>query len=215
MICGVDEAGRGPVIGPLVVCGICVESDKALRRLKVRDSKKLTPARREELDPKIRKLARVEVVEVPAEQIDGLRERMSLNRLEAKIFASIIDSLCPDQAFVDAADTDEDRFGRMVGRSLKRAVPIISKHKADDTFPVVSAASIVAKVHRDLRIREIEADIGEPIGSGYTSDPDTITFLENWTKSKKSFPPHTRRSWLTSQNIMSMSLMRKLDEFEE
>ena len=97
MICGVDEAGRGPVIGPLVVCGICVESDKGLRRLKVRDSKKLTPARREELDPKIRKLARVEVVEVPAEQIDGLRERMSLNILEAKIFASIIDSLCPDQ----------------------------------------------------------------------------------------------------------------------
>jgi ribonuclease HII len=214
MICGVDEAGRGPVIGPLVVCGVCVDSDEGLRRLNVRDSKKLTPARREELAPKIRKIARVEIVEVPAEQIDGLREHMSLNRLEARIFASIIDSLCPKTAYIDAADADEEKFGRLVKSSLTREVEVISEHKADDTYPVVSAASIIAKVQRDARIREIEAEIGEPIGSGYTSDPETISFLERWTKAKKSFPPHTRKSWLTSQNIMMMNHMRRLDEFE-
>jgi len=213
MICGVDEAGRGPVLGPLVVCGVCVEDDKALRRLKVRDSKKLTPAKREELAPKIRKIARIELVEIPAAQIDGLRERMSLNKLEARIFASIIDSLCPKTAFVDAADVDEENFGRMVKRSLIHDVDLISEHKADDTYPVVSAASIVAKVQRDARIREIEVEIGEPIGTGYASDPATIEFLERWTKDKRSFPPHTRKSWLTSQNIMMMNHMRKLDEF--
>ena len=213
MICGVDEAGRGPVLGPLVVCGVCVEDDKALRRLKVRDSKKLTPAKREELAPKIRKIARIELVEIPAAQIDGLRERMSLNKLEARIFASIIDSLCPKTAFVDAADVDEENFGRMVKRSLIHDVELISEHKADDTYPVVSAASIVAKVQRDARIKEIEVEVGEPIGTGYASDPATIEFLERWTKDKKSFPPHTRKSWLTSQNIMMMNHMRKLDEF--
>ena len=213
MICGVDEAGRGPVLGPLVVCGVCVESDKALRKLEVRDSKKLTPERREELAPKIRKIARVELVEVPAEQIDGLREQMSLNKLEARIFASIIDSLCPHTAYIDAADTDEVKFGRLVKRSLVGNVEVVSEHKADDTYPVVSAASIIAKVQRDARIREIEAEIGEPIGSGYTSDPETIGFLQRWTKARRSFPPHTRKSWLTSQNIMMMNHMRKLDEF--
>lgn len=214
MICGVDEAGRGPVIGPLVVCGVCVDSDEGLRRLNVRDSKKLTPARREALAPEIRKIARVEIVEVPAEQIDGLREHMSLNRLEAGIFASIIDSLCPQTAYVDAADADEEKFGRLVKSSLTREVEVISEHKADDTYPVVSAASIIAKVQRDARIREIEAEIGEPIGSGYTSDPETISFLERWIKARRSFPPHTRKSWLTSQNIMMMNHMRRLDEFE-
>ncbi len=192
---------------------MCVEDDKALRRLKVRDSKKLTALKREELAPKIRKIARIELVEIPAEQIDGLRERMSLNKLEARIFASIIDALCPRTAYVDAADVDEESFGRMVKRSLVHEVDLVSEHKADDTYPVVSAASIVAKVHRDARIREIEAEIGEPIGTGYASDPQTVEFLERWTKDKKSFPPHTRRSWLTSQNIMMMNHMRKLDEF--
>lgn len=213
MICGVDEAGRGPVLGPLVVAGVCVKDDKALRRLKVRDSKKLTPRKREELEPKIRKVARVELVEIPAEQIDGLRENMSLNKLEARVFASIIDSLCPEIAYVDAADVDEESFARMVKRSLVHEVALVSEHKADDTYPVVSAASIVAKVKRDARIKEIEAEIGEPIGTGYCSDPQTVEFLERWTKARDSFPPHTRKSWLTSQNIMMMNHMRKLDEF--
>ena len=215
MICGVDEAGRGPVIGPMVVCGLSVESDKPLKALKVKDSKKLTPEKREELDPKIRKIARVQLVEIPADQIDSLRERMSLNKLEARVFASIIDSLCPDKAYVDAADTDQERFGRLVKRSLKREIPIVSEHKADDTYPVVSAASIVAKVERDRRIAEIEAELGEPIGSGYTHDPITISFIESWVKARKKFPPYTRESWLTSKNIMTMNMMRKLDEFED
>jgi len=214
MICGIDEVGRGPVLGPLVVCGVGVKSDARLRRLGVRDSKKLSPARREELEPRIRKLAKVELIELSASQIDAMREVMSLNEIEAHAFSAIIERLEPEIAYVDAADTDEEKFARMLRADLNTEIHIMSRHKADDTYPVVSAASIVAKVHRDGRIRQIEEEIGEPIGSGYASDPNTISFLRRWVGTHDTFPPHTRRSWGTAQNIMTMKAVRKLDEFE-
>lgn len=214
MICGVDEAGRGPVLGPLIICGIAVESDKALRRLKVRDSKKLTPTKREELAPKIMKLARVELVEVSADEIDSIRKRMTLNELEAKVFAAIVEKLSPEVAYLDAADVDEDNFGKAVSRSMKCSAQIISKHKADDTFPVVSAASIVAKVNRDRRVREIEREVGRPIGSGYQTDDITMAFLKDWIRENGSCPPHTRRSWEPAQNLMRLKDVRRLDQFE-
>ncbi|MGQ9587893.1 MAG: ribonuclease HII [Thermoplasmata archaeon] len=215
MICGIDEAGRGPVMGPMVVCGVAVESDEKLREIHVRDSKKLSPARREELARKIREMARVEVIEVPAEEIDTMRSVMSLNELEARLFATIIERLCPVIAYVDAADADDVKFGRMIQSELRTQCRVFSRHKADEDFPIVSAASIVAKVTRDSRIREIEREIGEPIGSGYPSDPDTISFLKHWMGKRGTFPPHTRRSWETAQNLMKLNELRKLDTFEE
>jgi len=214
MICGIDEVGRGPVLGPLVVCGVCVRSDAGLRKLGVRDSKKLTPARRELLEPDIRRLARIELIELSASQIDAMREVMTLNEIEAHAFSAIIERLEPDIAYVDAADPDEEKFARMLRADLNTQIRIMSKHRADDTYPVVSAASIVAKVHRDARIRQIEHEIGEPIGSGYASDPDTISFLNRWLDSHDSLPPHARKSWRTAQNIMTMKAVRRLDEFE-
>jgi len=197
-----------------VVCGICVKSDARLRKLGVKDSKKLTPARREELDPEIRRLAKVELIELSAAQIDSMREVMSLNEIEAHAFSAIIERFEPDIAYVDAADPDEEKFARMLRADLNTEIHIMSRHRADSTFPVVSAASIVAKVHRDARIRQIETEIGEPIGSGYASDPDTISFIKNWVDTHRSFPPHTRHSWGTAKNIMTMKSVRKLDEFE-
>ena len=171
-------------------------------------------SRREALFPLIEEVARAKVVEVSADQIDALRKRITMNRLEANIFAEIIDALKPTIAYIDAADVDERKFGRMVSAQMMRKAKIVSEHKADDTYPSVSAASIVAKVIRDRRIRQIESEIGEPIGSGYASDPDTIEFLNNWVKSNGSFPPHTRHSWETSQNIMTMNSLKSLDKFE-
>lgn len=214
MICGVDEAGRGPVIGPLVVCGVAVESDAELRAIGVRDSKKLSASRRAEMEPRIRSIARVEVVEVQAEEIDVLRESMTMNELEARVFATIIERLSPETAYVDAADADEAELGRMVQAQLRCGALMHSRHRADETFPVVSAASVVAKVARDARVREIEAEIGRPIGSGYTSDPKTVSFLRGWIGEKGSLPPHTRRSWATSQNLMMLNGLRRLDSFE-
>src|SRR6267143_1495095 len=198
MIVGIDEAGRGPVLGPLVVAGVGVESDVPLRQMNVRDSKKLSPFK---------------LVVVPAERIDIMRAEMSLNVFEAKLFAEIIVKLHPEIAYVDAADVDEIEFKRAVQREVPFAVEIVSQHNADELFPVVSAASILAKVCRDREMRTIEEAIGVPIGSGYTSDADTIAFLVKWIKDKGSLPPHTRASWDTARRLLAESRNRKLDDF--
>ncbi len=213
MICGIDEAGRGPVLGPLVVAGVAVESDVPLRQLNVRDSKKLSPERRELLAPQIREVSKFEILVIPASEIDVMRAEMTLNEFEARLFARIIETLRPDTAYLDAVDVDEIEFKRSVQRHLSFEVEIVSQHEADDLFPVVSAASILAKVRRDAEMRKIEAEIGQPTGSGYPSDPDTIAFLEKWIKEKASLPPHTRTSWDTARRLLAESRNRKLDEF--
>ena len=213
MIVGVDEAGRGPVIGPLVVAGVAVESDVELRHMNVRDSKKLSPERREALAPEIEKVSTYEVVVIPAERIDAMRSEMSLNDFEAKLFAEVIDKLRPETAYVDAADVDEIEFKRCVRKELAFDVEIVSQHNADELFPVVSAASILAKVCRDRQMRTIEDEIGMHIGSGYASDADTIAFLETWIRAHGSLPPHTRASWDTARRLLAESRNHKLDDF--
>jgi len=213
VIVGVDEAGRGPVIGPLVVAGVAVESDVPLRHLNVRDSKKLSPERREALAPEIEKVSTYELVVIPAERIDVMRSEMSLNDFEAKLFAEVIDKLRPETAYVDAADVDEIEFKRCVRKELAFDVEIVSQHNADELFPVVSAASILAKVCRDREMRMIEDEIGIHIGSGYASDADTIAFLETWIRTHGSLPPHTRASWDTARRLLAESRNHKLDDF--
>jgi len=215
MLCGIDEAGRGPVLGPMVVAGILIENDAPLRQLNVRDSKKLTPEKREALAPEIMKLVKFEIVVVSAEDIDLMRSQMSLNDFEAKIFATIIEKLKPETAYVDAADVDEIEFKKMILNELKQPVDVVSKHFADELFPVVSAASILAKVRRDAEVRKIEAEFGKPIGSGYPSDQVTMNFLEAWLKEKGTLPPHCRQTWDTSKKLLSASKMHKLEEYQE
>jgi len=211
----VDEAGRGPVLGPLVVCGVAVESDAPLRQLNVRDSKKLSPERREALVPEIQKVCRFALIVVTAEDIDARRTEMTLNEFEAKLFADIIEELHPGVAYVDSADVDEHEFKKAILRDLPFEVDLVSKHGADDLFPVVSAASILAKVKRDEMIREIEAELGQKVGSGYSHDAETIAFLERWVREKGTLPPHTRASWDTAKRLMSAAQTRKIDDFAE
>lgn len=213
MIAGVDEAGRGPVLGPLVVAGVAVESDVPLRQMNVRDSKKLAPDRREALAPEIENIAMYELVVIPAARIDVMRAEMTLNAFEAKLFAQIIEKLRPETAYIDAADVDEIEFKHAVRRELAFDVEIVSQHNADELFPVVSAASILAKVRRDREMRAIEEEFGMPVGSGYPADPDTIAFLEKWIREKGCLPPHTRTSWDTARRLLAESRIRKLDEF--
>ncbi len=213
MICGVDEAGRGPVIGPMVVAGLAVESDVPLRALNVRDSKKLSPERREALAPEIRKVGRFEILVVPASDIDATRAQMSLNDYEARLFATVIGRLKPEIAYVDSADVNEFDFRRAIASQLPYELEIISKHGADDLFPVVSAASILAKVVRDAEMRKIEAELGAKIGSGYSHDQETIDFLVKWLAEKGTLPPYTRASWDTAKRLLSAAATHKLDEY--
>ncbi|MBU4256305.1 MAG: ribonuclease HII, partial [Candidatus Thermoplasmatota archaeon] len=138
MIAGVDEAGRGPVIGPLVFAGIAVNDEEKLKKLGVKDSKRHSPARREKLAEEIKKIAEYETLIVTADEIDEKRKIMTINDVEVEGFAEIIKRLKPDIVYVDAADVDEERFKNDILRKLDFEVEIISKHKADDIYPVVS-----------------------------------------------------------------------------
>lgn len=198
-----DEAGRGPVLGPLVVGAVCVRSQRWLKALGVRDSKRLSPRRREQMATEIRKRAAHEVFIIPAHVIDALRADRSLNILEAEVFAAAIARFSPRRAYVDAADVSEENFRRAIEACLPEPCGVVSEHYADDTYPVVSAAGILAKVTRDREIRRIEVDLGRPIGSGYCHDPTTVEFLRTWLLEHGQPPPHCRVSWETTRRLLA------------
>lgn len=206
---GVDEAGRGAVIGPMVVAGVLVREGDLPRlvELGVRDSKKLTPAGRVRILEGVLRLAvRTAVLELQPAQIDravGVDRRLrGLNLLEADGFARVISELMPDVAYVDSPDPNSERFGRLVSSKVPEGVIVISENRADETIPVVAAASILAKVRRDGAIRALRSMYGE-IGSGYPSDPKTRAFLRNWVMTRGGLPRIARKSWSTSKKMLS------------
>jgi ribonuclease HII len=218
MICGTDESGRGPCFGPLVVAGILVENDAELIRIGVCDSKQLTPKKREQLAPMIKKIAsKYEIIVLPADDIDDLRKTMTLNELEVFVYSKIIEKLRPDICYVDAVDVKEERFGRDILSHLSYKPQMISEHKADANYPIVGAASILAKVTRDEHVRriaqEIEPKLNLPLGSGYPADPVTKRFLHTWVSQFGSLPPHVRKSWETCQQLIKNQKTKRLDDF--
>lgn len=216
MICGIDEAGRGPVIGPMVVAGVAIEDETPLLKLGLKDSKQLTFGRRELLAKKIKEIASsYKIIVIPASDIDDMRRTMTMNEIEEYIFRRIIEKLKPDICYVDAADVNDARFGRNISSSLSFKPKIISKHKADSLYPIVSAASILAKTRRDQEIHkiavELEKKLGKPLGSGYPADPTTRNFLSSWIDKYGDLPPYIRRSWRTVKNLLEEKQNRKLD----
>lgn len=218
MQAGIDEAGRGPVFGPLVVAGVAVEDPAPLAEMGCRDSKMLSPAKREALDRLLRRdpLVRIEVRVIPAEVLDAERQRWTLNDIEVERFRDIALALTPTHLFVDAADVDAGRFGRAVSRGLPRGTKVISEHRADDTYPIVGAASIVAKVARDAAVaqlaRRLERKLEMPLGSGYASDERTQLFLRAWHAKFGDLPEGTRRSWAPMRELLAPR-PATLDEF--
>jgi ribonuclease HII len=206
-VVGVDDAGRGAVIGPLVIAGVLINEQDLprLEELGVKDSKRLSPRRREELAEEIKKLAlKYHVVKLAPAEIDKVvetgRKLHRLNWLEAQTMAKVIATLKPDVAYVDASDVLADRFKRHIAESLPLEVQIVSEHKADAKYPVVSAASIIAKVERDRAIAELQERHGN-IGCGYPTDPKTIEFLESWIQKFGSYPEFVRKSWKPAKRL--------------
>lgn len=218
VLAGIDEAGRGPVLGPLVVAGVACADPQALVDIGCTDSKALSPGKREMMDRLIRALpgVRVEVRSISAETLDEERKRHTLNEIEIARFQDIARSLQAPRVIVDAADVDAARFGRQVASGLPAGAVVVSEHKADANHVVVGAASIVAKVARDAAVsemaRRLERRLAMPLGSGYASDPLTQAFLQEWHKRFKDFPEGTRRSWATIKDILAPKEM-KLDDF--
>ncbi len=212
MICGVDEAGKGSVLGPLVVAGIAVSSERRLADLGVKDSKLLAPGERERLYREIRKRSKVATVLIHAHEIDSIRRDMTLNTCIARAHAEVINRLSPSRAYVDACDVNCFRYAEMVREHLCGGCEIVSEHHADEKFAVVSAASIIAKVTRDRAITRLGREYGE-IGSGYPSDPATIRWLTDYIRDNPSPPPIARKSWKTVSAILAWKSQRTLLDF--
>lgn len=203
LIAGVDEAGRGPVIGPMVVAGVLVREETLgeLMVLGVKDSKKLSPRKREKLFPQILRVVesyRVEMIQ--SNQIDEGRKSGNLNMIEASAMAKIIGTLKPDIAQVGSVDVVSERFRGMILSETTVPVEIDSTHHAEDRFPAVAAASIIAKVTRDDAVSSLRREYGD-FGSGYPSDMKTRSFIREWYLREGSLPSIVRKSWRTVQSL--------------
>ncbi|TLY16331.1 MAG: ribonuclease HII [Thaumarchaeota archaeon] len=209
---GVDEAGRGSVAGPLVVAGVSAgrEGVKELIDLGVKDSKLLTPRQRGLLYPEI---LRITAYAVPAyilpreidEYVKHGKKYRKLNYLEATYMARVIDQLGAKKVIVDAPDTNPVRFRDELLELTDRRCEVIAEHHADIRYPIVSAASIVAKVERDRAVEKLKSRYGD-FGSGYPCDPKTMKFLSQWFEREGSMPDFTRKSWKSWLRILQLKL---------
>ena len=201
-ICGIDDAGRGSMLGPLVIAGISLDK-KNLRKLSslgVKDSKKLSPKLRESLYKQIIKIVDdYHVAKISPKSIDASVKKHCLNGLEAKYMAKVVSKLNPDTSYVDSCDVNPQRFGKEISR-LSDNHKIKSYHHADSRFVVVSAASILAKVTRDRAIAKLRKDYD--LGSGYPSDSLTVKFVTKYYKKNHKMPNFVRKSWKPVQKII-------------
>lgn len=195
-----------------MVIGAVLCDEAKMKLLGVRDSKELTPDKRESLAAKIRRSAKeIHAIEIPAKTIDEMRKVMSLNELEALKMAELIELFAekPDKIVIDAPDAIEKNFLKRMKKYLVTDTKIVAEHYADKNHPSVSAASIIAKTERDRLIRELEKKQGIIVGTGYPHDPKTIAFL----KSCEEYPDFVRKSWDTSKRIKERRGQKSLIEF--
>lgn len=201
LICGVDEAGRGCVLGSLVVAAVLFDPEE-LSVLPVADSKKVSKKKRDILSEDIQALAEeVSVVELSAQDINEFhRQGKTLNEIEVIAFTRALNGLekVPDQIYLDAADVNPGRFRDNIVKNYKLAesdIELISEHKADENYPIVAAASIVAKVTRDKVMAELA-----PV-SGY-GDKNTVRWMKDYYIEHSELPPGTRYFWKTADRVV-------------
>jgi ribonuclease HII len=201
LILGIDEAGRGPVIGPMVIAGYCIEEEKLdlLKSLGVKDSKELTRKQREEIYNEIIKLTdKYKYIIIGPKTIDYYVYKNKLNYLEFENMIKIIEEIKPDKVIIDSPVVNTKKVVEYIKNNLKINVEIIAENKADKKYPVVSAASIIAKVIRDREIDKIKEKLNLDIGSGYPSDEKTMEVLK---KDYDKIKDYVRESWITIKRI--------------
>lgn len=214
LLCGVEDAGRGPMIGPLVMCGVMIskEDEEDLRQMGCKDSKMLTPLQRERIAERIMEFAKRWEVRVihPAEIDEAVsgKDGLNLNWLEAQKSAEIINSLKPDLAVLDCPSTNITAYrDYLIQRLDNKNMEVHAEHKADVNHPVVSAASIIAKVTRDEEIEKLKRKINLDFGSGYPSDPKTVGFAKRyWDKHPEIF----RKTWAPYKKLLAEHGQKKL-----
>lgn len=213
LLCGIEEAGRGPVIGPMVMCGVLIEEKEEIKLagIGVRDSKLLSPRSREFLYKKIIGLVKDYKVEIiTPEEIDAAIQSptLNLNWLEARKTAAILNYLKPDKAIMDCPSSNCKAYSNYVKNLLdNKKIKLVAEHKADVNYPVVSAASIIAKVIRDQKVDEIKKAIGIDFGSGYPADERTAKFLREY---HDKYPELFRKEWEPYRKIIKAKKQKRL-----
>lgn len=206
-LAGVDEAGRGSVLGPLVVC-VAVCPRIHIKQLKIwgkKDSKQLSPSQRESTFKELKKFCDFKFVEISAEKLTQRMATHSLNDIEAEAMAALIKNLKDCDTMIDLPDRYEWTFRRRMDKlGVKK---FEAQHKADENYESVAAASICAKLLRDQRIAEIAQTHG-PFGSGYPSDPYTIAALRD-PERRKTLHPFIRHRWKTIEALAQKKLFEE------
>lgn len=214
MICGVEDAGRGPVLGPLVMAGCLIDEkqNSYFKDIGVKDSKLLTPRKREELFSKIIDACKGhKIILVPPDEIDGRNGNgLNLNELEAVKAAEIINYLKPDKAIIDCPSNNIKAWKEYVRGHLNIKPELVVEHKADVNHLVVGAASILAKVTRDREVETIKRKIGIDFGSGYLTDPKTQKFMEECFEDHKAL---FRHNWAPIKKKLEGKGQKKIGEF--
>jgi len=214
VVCGVDEAGRGAVVGPMVVAAYMLDLRlrRRLREIGVMDSKSLTRARREKLYEELMGVGgKHETAIVEPRTVDAVLRVMGgagLNSLEAKVITGLINTLKPDRVYIDSPDRNTRRFKRLIADGLDDMPGLVCENKADSRYLVVSAASIIAKVTRDRLVGELHRRYGD-FGSGYPSDPKTRRYIRECLRVGR-LPTIVRKGWKT----ISVLRQTSLDEFQ-
>ncbi|WP_456472467.1 ribonuclease HII [Methanocaldococcus sp.] len=209
---GIDEAGRGPVIGPLVVCAYATDKD-----VEAEDSKKLSKNKREEIRERLEKEGIYEILVLDAEELNKMMKTKNLNEIEIDLFIKALKNLVKKhnlknlEVYIDSCSTNSEKLKEKIKSKIKDidVKKLVVEHKADEKYKVVSAASIIAKTERDRLIEKLKNKYGD-FGSGYPSDPKTIRFLENYYKKYKGFPKIVREKWKTCEKIKAKFSQLKL-----
>ncbi|MEM5815407.1 MAG: ribonuclease HII [Candidatus Aenigmatarchaeota archaeon] len=214
-IAGIDEAGRGAVIGPMVIAGVSVEArkQKKLKEIGVKDSKKLTPQKREKLYKEIEHLAQnIVVIKIPACIITNYQsKKINLDQIEAMKMANIVKMINADKTYIDSIEQNSTRFENMIREYLDKEYNLVVENYLDEKIPVVSAASIIAKVERDREIEEIKKEVKFDFGVGYSHDEKTIKFIERILLNEDVPPRYLRLKWETVKDAAK----RLLEEGEK
>jgi ribonuclease HII len=212
-ILGIDESGRGPVVGPMVMCGYLIDEKKLslLRSTGVKDSKMLSVEQREAMEPELRALAcDMILLKISAKEIDKNKSVSNLNKLEISKMQQMINLLNPDKVIIDSPERNTKRFKEKILNNIdNKKVHIIAENFADKNHQPVSAASVVAKVNRDAEIKKLHKKYGD-FGTGYPHDEKTVKFLKDWIQKNKEFPDCVRNTWITAQEIVRNKQQRTL-----
>lgn len=203
----------------MVIAGVTIPkiNEKKLEKMGVKDSKLLSPKRREELYSKIEKLStNISIMSVQPCKIDNYRAMgINLDKIEAMRMAQIVDLTSNGSIYIDSLTQNPKKFKQLIVSFLQnKSADLVVENYMDESVPVVSAASIIAKVERDKAIKELKKEVGFDFGVGYSHDARTIQFVENLIKQTKGkLPEYVRKSWVTTEMLLEKSLQRKLKEF--